>query len=66
MIVILSPAKTLDLSKLERSAGRSVASGLQEANYLAKEIGKLKEAGLKALLKVSDNITRCLNIFSNS
>jgi hypothetical protein len=57
MIVILSPAKTLDFSA-GREAARSVACGLQEANYLGKELQKLSEAKLKALLKVSDNISR--------
>ena len=58
MLVILSPAKTLDFSALGRDAAKTVACGLQEADYLGKEVQKLSEAKLKALLKVSDNIAR--------
>jgi len=58
MIVILSPAKTLDFSKLGKEAARSIAFGLKDADYLGKELKYLSQANLKALLKVSDNIAR--------
>ena len=58
MLVLLSPAKTLDFSALGREADKTVACGLQEAKFLGKELQKLSEAKLKALLKVSDKIAR--------
>jgi len=58
MLIILSPAKTLDFTALGKEAVRSSACGLPEAHYLGKELQKLSEAKLKTLLKVSDNISR--------
>jgi cytoplasmic iron level regulating protein YaaA (DUF328/UPF0246 family) len=58
MIVILSPAKTLDFSKLGKEAARSIAVLQKDADYLGKELKNLSQPKLKALLKVSDNLAR--------
>lgn len=58
MIVLLSPAKTLDFSNLSSQITESLSRGHKDADLLAKQLSELDKAGLKALLKVSDAITR--------
>ena len=56
MIVILSPAKTLDESELEGKYAKervSTPAGLEDAEYLVSELKKLSQAQLQALLGVS-------------
>lgn len=58
MIVVLSPAKTLDLSEASVSAESSEPEAQSDADYLASELAKLDVAGLKALLGVNPNLAR--------
>ena len=56
MIVILSPAKTLDESELEERYAKAHVSapvGLEDAEYLVSELKKLTQAQLQAVLGVS-------------
>ena len=56
MIVVLSPAKTLDESELEERYAKEHVStpvGLEGAEYLVSELKKLSQAQLQAVLGVS-------------
>lgn len=56
MIVVLSPAKTLDLNKATVSAESSEPEAKADADYLVSELAKLDVAGLKTLLGVNPNL----------
>ncbi len=58
MIVLLSPAKTLDVSAPPPEILSSTPRGKQEADKLATQLSTLSETQLKDLLKVSSNIAR--------
>lgn len=58
MLIILSPAKTLDFSEVDKAIGSTVPLGTAESDYLAGEIKKLSVTKLKSLLGVSDNLAR--------
>ena len=58
MIVLLSPAKTMDVSASPPELPSTAPRGIQEADDLAKQLSSLSEPQLKDLLKVSSNIAR--------
>ena len=58
MIVLLSPAKTLDFSDTSLPIAHNAPRGFQDAEHLITDLEKLSKSQLKALLKVSDSITR--------
>lgn len=58
MIVLLSPAKTLDMTEASAMPQGGNPRGAKDADALVQQLSKLDQAQLKALLKVSDAITR--------
>jgi cytoplasmic iron level regulating protein YaaA (DUF328/UPF0246 family) len=58
MLILLSPAKTLDMQPVASSACTS-AGCADAADELVGELQKLSVSQLKALLGVSDAIARC-------
>ena len=58
MLVLLSPAKTMDLSSPPPELPSTTPRGIQEADELAKQMSSLSELQLKDLLKVSSNLAR--------
>lgn len=58
MLVVLSPAKTLDLGETSVSASVTEPEGQSNADYLAAELAKLDAAGLKSLLEISADLAR--------
>lgn len=58
MIILLSPAKTMDFSEISPSIASSEPRGYEDAEFLAKQLSQLSQSQLKALLKVNDGIAR--------
>lgn len=59
MIVVLSPAKSLDFEAVDESVASSTPIGINDADYLIEELQKLSPAKVKTLLGTSDSLTRC-------
>ncbi len=57
MIILLSPAKTIQFEQHQTSLHPSSPEFENEANYLNKELKKLSFAELKLLMKTSDSLT---------
>lgn len=56
MIAVLSPAKTLDYSPLDRSFDQTLPVFSEETTKLVKVLKKKSKNKLKALMKISDNL----------
>jgi cytoplasmic iron level regulating protein YaaA (DUF328/UPF0246 family) len=62
MLILLSPAKTLDMQPPASSASTSTSAGCADAaDELVGELQKLSVPQLKALLGVSDALARCVS-----
>lgn len=57
MIAILSPAKTLDFDSPAPYQIKDTPVFAEEANYLAKKLGKMSKKKLSKLMSLSDNLT---------
>ncbi len=62
MIVLLSPAKALDLDEVASGVKASTPIFAQEASSLVLELKKLTQAQLKALLGVSDDLAKWVHL----
>ena len=65
MIVILSPAKTLDFENAAPTSHSSTPDGAADAEYLVSQLQTLTKPKLKALLGVSDQLARYASINSD-
>lgn len=58
MIVIISPAKTLDFESIAPTTDATVAHFVKDADFLAGRLNKLKTSGLGSLLGISSKLAQ--------
>jgi cytoplasmic iron level regulating protein YaaA (DUF328/UPF0246 family) len=61
MIVLLSPAKTIDCTAIEHATSASQPAFLKEADYLVKKLSKCSSKKLQALMNISPELAE-LNV----
>lgn len=58
MLIILSPAKTMDMSVVEKELPGTIPEYAAEAEYLAERMRRFSASDLEKMLKISDKLAR--------
>ena len=58
MLIILSPAKTMDMSVEERELPGTAPEYAEEAEYLAERMRRFSASDLEKMLKISDKLAK--------
>ena len=58
MLIILSPAKAMDMSAVEKDVPGSIPEYATEAEYLAEQMRRFSASDLEKMLKISDKLAQ--------